>query len=78
MSSMAQPMEQVEAIEKAGVPVFVTEATDIAGVYTAIGGIGLVVGKDQEAKALIDQMKAAFEEIKLKVPRGRRGEDGLL
>jgi len=70
MNTMAQPMEQVEAIEKAGVPVFVTEATDIAGVYEAIAGIGKVAGKDREAEALTDGMKAAFDTLKAKVPAG--------
>ena len=70
MDSMAQPAEQVEAIEKAGVPVYVTQATDISGVYTAIAGIGQVLGKDQEAQALVDSMKATFDQVKAKVPAG--------
>ena len=67
MNSMAQPSEQVEAVEKAGVPVFVTAATDIDGVYTAIAGIGQAVGKDVEAEALVAEMKAGFESVKAKV-----------
>jgi iron complex transport system substrate-binding protein len=70
MNSMAQPLEQVEAIEKAGAPVFVTQATDVQGVYTSITGIGQAVGKDAEAKALIDSMKASFDALKAKVPSG--------
>jgi iron complex transport system substrate-binding protein len=70
MNSMAQPLEQVEAIEKAGIPVFVTQATDIAGVYAAISGIGQAVGKDQEAQALVDGMKAAFDSLKSKINAG--------
>jgi iron complex transport system substrate-binding protein len=68
MNTMAQPIEQVEAIEKAGVPVYVTQAVDIEGVYTAIAGIGQLVGKDQEAQALTDSMKATFDSLKAKVP----------
>jgi iron complex transport system substrate-binding protein len=67
---MAQPIEQVEAIEKAGAPVFVTQATDIKGVYGAIAGIGQAVGKDPEAQALVDSMKATFDALKAKVPSG--------
>jgi iron complex transport system substrate-binding protein len=70
MNSMAQPPEQVEAIEKAGAPVYVTQAIDIQGVYTAIEGIGQVVGKDKEAAALVDSMKATFDQLKAKVPAG--------
>jgi iron complex transport system substrate-binding protein len=72
MSSMAQPMEQVEAIEQAGVPVFVTEATDIAGVYQAIAGIGQAVGRENEAQALVDGMRASFDAVIAKVPETRR------
>lgn len=70
MNTMAQPLEQVEAIEKAGAPVFVTQATDIEGVYSAIAGIGQTVGKDPEAQALVDSMKATFDALKAKVPSG--------
>jgi len=68
MNSMAQPREHVEAIEKAGVPVFVTAAADISGVYTAIAGIGHMVGRDAEAGALVADMKATIESIKAKIP----------
>ena len=68
MNSMAQPSEQVEAIEKAGVPAYVTQATDIVGVYQAITGVGQVLGKDAEAQALVDSMKSTFDALKAKVP----------
>ena len=68
MNSMAQSREHVEAIEKAGVPVFVTAATDISGVYTAIAGIGHMVGRDAEAEALVADMKDTIESIKAKIP----------
>ena len=68
MNTMAQPLEQVEAMEKAGAPVYVTQASDILGVYSAITGIGQVVGKDQEAQAVVDSMKATFDALKAKVP----------
>jgi len=70
MNTMAQPLEQVEAIESAGAPVFVTRATDIAGVYEAIAGIGQTVGKDQEAQALIGSMRDTFDALKANVPTG--------
>jgi iron complex transport system substrate-binding protein len=61
-------MEQVEAIEQAGVPVFVTEAPDIAGVYQAIAGIGQAVGRENEAQALVAGMRASFDAVIAKVP----------
>ena len=67
MASMAQSPEQVEALESAGIPVVVSNAQDIAGVYTAIQMIGTVVGKDAEAKALVEQMKSGFQAVADKV-----------
>jgi iron complex transport system substrate-binding protein len=61
MSTMAQTEEQVAQIEAAGIRVVVSDAKDIAGVYTAIGLIGKLVGHDAEAAAVIDGMKATFD-----------------
>ena len=63
MGTMAQTLEQVAALEAAGIQVITSEATDIAGVYTAIELIGAVTGKATEAAALNESMKASFEEI---------------
>jgi iron complex transport system substrate-binding protein len=48
----------------------VSEAANIAGVYTAIELIGAVTGKTAEAAALVDGMKASFEEISKKASGG--------
>ena len=63
MSTMAQTEEQVKALEDAGVKVVVSDAQDIEGVYTAIGLIGALMGKDAEAEALAADMQAAFAGI---------------
>ncbi len=63
MTAMAQTTEQVEALEKAGVKVVVSDAQDIAGTYEAIALLGKLVGKEAEADALITQMKDAFAAI---------------
>lgn len=67
MSTMAQSEEQIAALEKAGIKVAVSEATDIEGTYTAIEMIGKVVGRDEEATNIIDSMKSAFSDISSKV-----------
>ena len=64
MSSMAQTEEQVKQLEDAGVAVVVSEATDVAGVYSSIEMLGKILGKDAEAKKVIDEMKAGFDKIK--------------
>ncbi len=63
MSTMAQPEEQIAALEAAGVKVVVSDARDIEGVYTAITMIGELMGKNDEAAAVVANMKATFEEV---------------
>lgn len=63
MSDMAQSLDQVEALEQAGIKVVVSNAWDIAGVYTSIRMIGALMGKDAEAEALISDMQATFDQI---------------
>jgi len=64
MSSMAQTEEQIAQLEDAGIHVVVSDAQDISGVYTAIEMIGTLTGKDNEASAIIGEMKASFAELK--------------
>ena len=66
MATMAQSKEQVEALEEAGVKVVVSDAQNLEGVYTAITLIGRIVGKDDEAAALVKEMQDTFAEVKAK------------
>ena len=66
MATMSQTKEQVEALENAGVQVVVSDAQDIQGVYTAITMIGALVGKNDEADALVSQMQTVFDEFAAK------------
>ncbi len=63
MSAMAHPVEQVHALENAGVIVVVSDADDIAGVYESIYMLGAMLGKDAEADAIVTDMKTTFENI---------------
>ncbi|MDL2254455.1 ABC transporter substrate-binding protein [Ruminococcaceae bacterium OttesenSCG-928-I18] len=63
MNTMAQTTEQVQQLEDAGIAVLTSEATDIEGVYEAIGIIGAALGKDAEAEALTQEMTEAFSQI---------------
>lgn len=63
MDTMAQTKEQVKQLEDAGIAVAVSKAENIDGVYKAIEIIGALVGRDDEAAALVDSMKASFEEL---------------
>ncbi len=63
MSTMAQTIEQVESLERAGIPVAVTVSKGIQGVYESIALIGALTGKNDEADMLIRQMQDAFDAI---------------
>ncbi len=63
MSDMAQTEEQIAQLEAAGIKVVVSEATDIEGVYYAIEMIGTLMGKADNAAAVIEGMKTTFANI---------------
>lgn len=67
MDTMDQSEEQVQQLEDAGIAVAVSKAEDIDGVYEAISVIGTLVGKDDEAAAVIDSMKTSFADLSEKV-----------
>lgn len=63
MSDMAQTEEQVAQLEAAGIRVVISEATDIEGVYTAIEMIGALMGKEDNAAAVVENMKTTFQSV---------------
>lgn len=69
MSKMAQAKEHAEALDKAGIKVAVTDPQNIEGVYSAIRLIGKVVGKEQKADSVINDMRSAFSEITSKAEK---------
>lgn len=71
MSTMAQTEEQVEQLEAAGIHVVVSDAQDIEGVYTAIELIGALMGKNDEAASVVNNMKTSFADI-----QGKAAGDG--
>ncbi len=71
MSKMAQTQEQVEALEKAGIRVLISDAQDIEGVYTAIGMLGRLTGRQEEADTLIAEMREGFASVSAQAGEGR-------
>lgn len=63
MGDMDQTDEQVARLEAAGIRVVVSEAGDIAGVYTAIDMIGRLMGREDNASAVIASMKSTFDSL---------------
>ena len=66
MGTMAQTLEQTAALEAAGIQVVVSEAQDIAGVYTDIRMIGAVTGQTEAADTLVSGMQDTFASIAAK------------
>lgn len=66
MNDMGQSEEQVRQLEQNGVKVVVSRAADIEGVYYAIRMIGHLMGKDENAEAVVADMQATFEDIRSK------------
>ena len=66
MATMAQTVDQVNALEEAGVKVIVSDAQNLDGVYTAITMIGQIVGKNDEAAAIVKEMQDTFADIRAK------------
>ena len=63
---MSQSQELVNLLEENGVRVVISNADDIAGVYTAIRMIGALMGRGEAAEALVSDMQATFDEIAAK------------
>lgn len=66
MSDMSQTVEQAQMLEAAGIQVVISDANDIEGVYTAIRMIGRLMARDEQAEALIADMRGAFDDIAAK------------
>lgn len=64
MSKMAQTVEQVEALEKAGVCVVISDAQSLEGVYEAIALLGELTGREEAAEALAQEMRSGFDAIR--------------
>lgn len=57
----------VSALNDAGIPIVVTNATDINGAYSAITLLGVVTGHETEASALISSIITSLAELQGKV-----------
>ena len=70
MNDMASSEEQVRQLEENGVKVVISKASDIEGVYYAIRMIGTLMGKEDNAEALIADMKNTFDSISAAAGKG--------
>ena len=56
--------EILHELQRIGIPVFVVEASNLAGVYKAIASIGRVLSREREATALIEQLRARENKVR--------------
>jgi len=70
LDMMAQRPEHAEQLEKAGISVYVAGAFDIEGTYESILQMGTLLGKDAEARRMVDGMKATFDALAAKKVSG--------
>lgn len=66
ISGMTHLEEQISILTENGVQVIGTDANSIAEVYENIRLLGVVMGKDAEAEAIVADMQATFDEIAAK------------
>ncbi|MDD4709747.1 MAG: ABC transporter substrate-binding protein [Eubacteriales bacterium] len=66
-SKMSHSVQQVEALEKAGIQVVISNAQDLSGVYAAIEMLGTLTARETQAAALIEDMHSHIVEIEKKV-----------
>lgn len=61
MTTMGKNDNQLASMEEAGLSVYLTDAKTIDEVYTAIEHLGELVGAEENAEALIQEMKETFD-----------------
>ena len=66
MSDMAHTEEQINLLEQNGVKVIGTDANSIEEVYENIRLLGVVMGKEAEAEAIVAGLQATFADIAAK------------
>ncbi len=66
MNDMSQSEEQAKQLEENGVKVVISTTSNIESVYTAIRMIGTLMGKNDNAEALIADIQATCDEIRAK------------
>lgn len=62
VTNMSLQEDQMKILEESGIPVFITDSQTIEDVYDNIELLGTIVGHEEEAADLVEEMQATFEE----------------
>ncbi|UUX33340.1 ABC transporter substrate-binding protein [Fundicoccus culcitae] len=71
-TTMNQSEDQMSQLEETGIKVITTDASTIEEVYDSIELLGLIVGYEEEANLLIEDMQNTFEEYSQKADEGNK------
>jgi ABC-type Fe3+-hydroxamate transport system substrate-binding protein len=63
--------ETVQAIERIGIPVFLVTERGLAGLYSSISSIGLALGREREASALVERLRTRERRVRSQTQSGR-------
>lgn len=73
LASVVLPMSEVEALEgKVRAPIFVMSPRRVSDIASAIERIGLLIGKQREAKSVADKMRSDIKRITAMLPKHAR------
>ena len=59
--------EEMETLEKMGIPVVVIEAKSIDNIYESIEMLGKITNKEEKAQTIVNEMKSKIQEVSNKV-----------
>jgi len=63
--------DTVRGLERVGIAVFLVNGRGIAGLYSSVTNIGRALGRDHEATALIQQMRAREQKVRAEARTGK-------
>lgn len=66
LTKMSHSQDQVELLENAGLPVIVTDAQTVADTFDCIALLGKVTGNEEEAAAVVQNMKDRLDAVAAK------------
>ncbi len=64
--------ETIRGVERMGIPVFLVNTVGLEGLYGSIESIGRAIGREREAAAVVEQLRARERKVRLQAAQGKR------
>ncbi len=71
VSTLNSP-DTVKGLERMGIPIFLVRGRGLAGVYRTVQSVGLVLGRQREATAVVEQLRGREQRIRAEGQKARR------